>query len=99
MTTIAWDGKTLAADRQRTNGNTCQLARKLFDCGEYVWAATGMMGDMPAVRRWLEAGAKWEERPESDDTDGADAVRCSLGSEELARAPKRSRQKPAFVET
>ena len=73
MTTIAWDGKILAADRQRTNGNTCQLARKLFICGDFVYGATGMMADIPVIRRWLEGGAKFEERPECDDSEGGDA--------------------------
>jgi hypothetical protein len=73
MTTIAWDGRTLAADQQRTNGNTCQRARKLFDCGDYAFAATGMMSEIPAICRWLEAGAPWNDRPECDGDDGGDA--------------------------
>ena len=67
MTTIVWDGKTLAADRCRSNTNTVELARKLFDCGEYVYGAVGDMHDAPSVVRWLRAGAKWEERPVLDE--------------------------------
>jgi hypothetical protein len=67
VTTIVWDGRTLAADRCRSNTNTRELARKLFDCGEYVYGAVGDMHDAPAVVRWLKAGAKWEERPVLDE--------------------------------
>jgi hypothetical protein len=66
MTTIAWDGRTLAADRARTNGNTSELACKLFDCGEYVYGAVGSMFDAPLIEKWLRDGAKWEQRPHLD---------------------------------
>jgi hypothetical protein len=66
MTTIAWDGRTLATDRARTNGNTSELACKLFDCGDYVFAAVGSMFDAPVIERWLRMGAKWDERPSLD---------------------------------
>lgn len=57
MTTIVWDGRTLAADRCRTNGNTKEPAKKLFRCGGYVFGAVGSMYDAPAVARWLESDA------------------------------------------
>lgn len=45
MTTICWDGITLAADRQSTAGGTPTQTRKVFDC----------VG--PDGRRWMYAGS------------------------------------------
>jgi len=67
MTTIAWDGRTLAADRQRTHGDSRQPVCKLHDCGEYVYASCGDRPDGVAVARWLSAGADWDKRPTLDE--------------------------------
>lgn len=67
MTTIAWDGRMLAADRCRVSTTGMkQSVVKVIDAGEYVFAVCGDLVDKPTVARWLIAGAKWEERPELD---------------------------------
>lgn len=78
MTTIAWDGKTLAVDRACWKGQEVWSPfKKLFEinlCGEsmsalrlahpsIVWAATGMTGVIPLVAQWLERGG---DRPRFD---------------------------------
>lgn len=65
MTTIAWDGMTLAADRCRVNGRgTRQQIRKLYELEEWVFGLCGDVSDFATVRHWLAGGAKWDERPE-----------------------------------
>lgn len=66
MTTIAWDGKTLAADRLRTVGNTPMGATKLFRVeapfysgglkGGILFGACGDSWDCAAFRLWVEGG-------------------------------------------
>lgn len=57
MTTIAWDGKTLATDRMAVCGATKRMVRKLFDCGAYWYGGAGNFDDVHRVAAWLKAGA------------------------------------------
>jgi hypothetical protein len=67
MTTIAWDGSTLAADSCCVSGRGMrQRISKLFECGRYIYGGTGDIADLEAVKRWLRAGAKWADRPKVD---------------------------------
>lgn len=62
MTTIAWDGTTLAADRQATYSTTKHKVRKIFDCGEWFYACSGDFPEAHRVVEWLTAGAKASDR-------------------------------------
>ncbi len=58
MSTIAWDGKTLAADRQTSSNNTaftCHKIRKLSS-GE-IAGFVGSYGQGLMLVQWYEAGA------------------------------------------
>lgn len=60
MTTIAWDGKTLAVDSQRTAGDVIEdtCTTKLFtDCGSYK-AATGCgrHSNLLSFIKWVKCG-------------------------------------------
>ena len=80
MTTIAWDGRTLAADRARVNGRgTVQACLKIFDCGAYVYGGTGDFVDLTVICRWLRAGAKWKDRPAVTEGNGGLVVRKKDG--------------------
>ena len=57
MTTIAWDGTTLAADRMAVHGGTNRMVRKLFDCGDYWYAGAGNFDEVYRVADWLRGGA------------------------------------------
>jgi hypothetical protein len=58
MTTIAWDGKTLAADRLCVvGGNLKRTITKLFNCGDYVFGGSGSLGDVMRSVDWLRDGA------------------------------------------
>lgn len=70
MTTIAWDGKTLAADRQATSGNgTKRSVCKIHRCGKYLYAGSGELAETLFVAEWIRRGAKTSERP-CFDSDG-----------------------------
>lgn len=67
MTTIAWDGRTLAADRRRTLGDTPTPARKIFDVKapdgrRYLVGCAGDSWDCVAFMRWMRT-QKPEDKP------------------------------------
>jgi ATP-dependent protease HslVU (ClpYQ) peptidase subunit len=58
MTTIAWDGHTLAADRQSTWGGTPTRTRKIFraindDGREVIYGCAGLTHECSAYTRWI----------------------------------------------
>lgn len=72
MTTVAWDGLTLAADRQATSGGFKYKTSKLRQLanGE-VLAITGTEDAGHALMKWYEEGAdpaKWPTSQLKDDT-------------------------------
>ncbi|MBW6389667.1 MULTISPECIES: 20S proteasome subunit A/B [Halomonadaceae] len=65
MTTIVWDGTTLATDSLiSVNGSTYNHAQKLFqlDSGEWV-AFAGEQQEWWEVMEWLNAGAPRNDKP------------------------------------
>ena len=73
MTTIAYDGKTLAADRQMGGWMNVGKIFKLKD-GSY---AAGAGNNFDAIRRivaWLIAGSKQDARPEIREQDAPDLL-------------------------
>jgi hypothetical protein len=67
VTTIAWDGRTLAADRQATFSSLARQGRKLFHCGRYAYAACGHASEAELVAEWLRDGANPKERVRFDE--------------------------------
>ena len=67
MTTIAFDGKVLAADRRKTLGHgIIRSGTKLYDCGEFVFGSCGDAAHGVVVAEWLKAGRP-AEHPKLDD--------------------------------
>lgn len=67
MTTIAWDGRTIAADR-RLGG--WQTANKLFRLRDgTIFAGAGRMDDVAEVLAWLQGGRKPDDKPEIEPDD------------------------------
>lgn len=70
MTTVCWDGKTMAADRQMNTGNMKHLvARSKIRAGQYhgmpaIFAGSGTTVYSDAVIEWLAAGMPDEHKPE-----------------------------------
>ena len=64
MTTIVWDGHTLAVDSQMTNGNSKSIVEKLFKLeGHGAVAGTGRIADLLAFRDWVLRCMPQEARP------------------------------------
>lgn len=70
MTVIAWDGKTLAADKRADVGGTALTTTKIkkLESGEIV-AFTGSVSTGRILLDWYENGAEPEEWPESQNGD------------------------------
>ncbi|WP_426955361.1 hypothetical protein [Muricoccus radiodurans] len=67
MTTIAWDGTTLAGDRRITSGTTVYSTTKIRRTGDgRLIGATGDFGVCTQVLDWLERGG---DRPNCQDSD------------------------------
>jgi ATP-dependent protease HslVU (ClpYQ) peptidase subunit len=69
MTTIAFDGHTLAADRQSTWGGTATKTRKIFrathaDGRRMIYGCAGLTHECQAYTRWIDGKI---ERPEFTD--------------------------------
>lgn len=71
MSVIAWDGKTLAADRMVVIGDTIYTGRKLWPLeeGGGALAEVGNADCGASMVRWWKEGAKREEFPESQKGD------------------------------
>lgn len=64
MTTIAWDGRTLAADSQISNGELrVGLARKIGGRNGVGWGAAGDLSLINAFLDWCEGGAAGDPPP------------------------------------
>jgi hypothetical protein len=68
MTVIAWDGKTLAADKQTTDAGLRRTTTKLrrAKSGELL-ASTGASGMCRELMDWWEAGAQKSDFPDKED--------------------------------
>lgn len=64
MTTIAWDGETLAVDSQMsTGGIICRPIKKIVKIKDSWLAYAGDLSDFEAFKEWFRDGSKLEEKP------------------------------------
>jgi hypothetical protein len=61
MTVIAWDGKTLAADKRSTFGGTPLTTTKIVRVFDKLVGAAGESGKCRAAVQWLRNGGKPED--------------------------------------
>lgn len=66
MTVIAWDGRTLAADKRMCSGHTVQSTTKIRRFGRELMAVAGNLSIGKEMMAWYEAGAKPAEFPASN---------------------------------
>lgn len=66
MTVIAWDGKTLAADKLACNGSTKSTTTKIFRHDDCLLAVTGNLSIGMEMVNWARSGYKPEEYPASN---------------------------------
>lgn len=67
MTTCAWDGTFLAADRQATINGVRSVTTKIHKCGSFYYAMSGNVSDCIIVASWLRRGAKPSDSPALDE--------------------------------
>lgn len=65
MTVIAWDGKTLAADRQATYGEMKNVTTKVFRFDNRLMAGAGEHTGVHAIINWLTGDMKAEKYPKN----------------------------------
>lgn len=70
MTIIAWDGKTLAADKQATNSGFALKVTKIYRFGDELIAAAGESDSGEALRYWYMNGADIGKYPDNTDPNG-----------------------------
>jgi len=91
MTTIAFDGKTLAADRRATQGNLIRSTRKIMRVNGCLLGAAGEQSFAQALFAWWSNGAKPSEWPahaaDKDDWVGLMVVRPNRIIERYERTP------------
>lgn len=63
MTVIAWDGKTLAADKRMCAGDTVKTTTKIFRFGRELLGFSGDISVGAELLDWYRAGAKPESFP------------------------------------
>lgn len=57
MTTIAWDGRTLAADKRATNSGLVRTVTKLFRANGFMVAVCGDLSHGLEMVEWISRGA------------------------------------------
>ena len=57
MSVIVWDGQTLAADKQMTNGGLMLIGSKIFKIGDDLVGFTGDYDYGLGMKHWFETGA------------------------------------------
>jgi len=71
MSVLVWDGTTLAADKQMTNGGLIQICSKIFRIGKDLIGFTGDYDYGMGMKHWLENGADPDSFPDNQkDKDG-----------------------------
>jgi len=63
MTTIAFDGHTLAADKRSCNGSAISVVTKIIRLRGCLVGTAGPSGDGREMRAWFEAGAEPSKMP------------------------------------
>ena len=69
MTTIVWDGKTLAADKQATFDGLKRKVTKIRKIKGHLIFSAGIFGISKELEHWWESGADPKEYPEVQKTD------------------------------
>jgi hypothetical protein len=91
MTVIAWDGKTLAADKRATNGTLYRTVTKIFRVGDCLVGYAGDPAFGNEMCAWLRAGEKIADFPtgqrDKDDWAGTLVIRSNGVIQKYERTP------------
>lgn len=67
MSTVAWDGKVMAADSQCTMGDSkCLDIQKIYRIKDMIVGFSGGWNAITRVRGWIEDGMDPDDRPETN---------------------------------
>jgi 20S proteasome alpha/beta subunit len=72
MTTVAWDGQSLAADRRASGGLSVGKIFRMPD-GSYI-AGAGIYDQIVEIAAWMTGGSKADERPALPDDGGGSSL-------------------------
>ncbi len=81
MTVIAWDGKTLAADKQCTNAGHPMVVTKIHRMPDGILGFIGNGGHASALLQWFQNGCIRENWPNKIGDDTAGVVFITNGGE------------------
>lgn len=72
MTVIAWDGKTLAADKRAVNSGLIRTVTKIKRIGDLLVGVAGDTAGLVEAFRWVELGCPYDKYPDilKDKNDG-----------------------------
>lgn len=91
MTVVAWDGKTLAADKRACNGTLYRTVTKIFRVGQCLVGYAGDPAFGEAMRAWIAAGEKLKDFPDcqrdKDDWTGTLVIRPNGTIQKYERTP------------
>jgi hypothetical protein len=85
MTIIAYDGKTLAADKQCLHGNTRSSVTKIFRVGSELVGVSGCLPDGMELLEWFRAGATPSAFPSASRSRDGGAALLVIGADGRAR--------------
>ena len=68
MTTIAWDGTTLAADTQSQSNGVKRVSHKITATQQYLYGMCGSEAEAMIVAKWVAGGCLPAEQPADLDT-------------------------------
>lgn len=74
MTVIAWDGRTLAADKRASLGTLIRTTTKIFRFGGALLSYCGETGMGEELVAWFKAGAVPKDYPERQSADDASTL-------------------------
>lgn len=67
MSVVAFDGKTMAADRQGTLGDSPVQVEKIFERAEWRYGCVGNAQDAILFQEWVESGQHERDKPDLED--------------------------------
>ena len=82
MTTIAWDGRYLAADKMTVNNGLARTTTKIWRVGDLLVGVSGNLDAGMAMKRWIENGEKPEDFPESQKKSDTYTPTCVIRNKE-----------------
>lgn len=83
MTCIAWDGKTLAADKLLVNYGLKRTVTKIRRIGDLLVGGAGDFAEINEAMAWIERGRKIEDYPKRMSEKDADSTLLVIESGEI----------------